>query len=132
MTCVGQIRALVAQKRQTANPASTQTWKRGAIADELVKLHKAEAIKSEQDASFYANLVRLFGASFTARVGPHVPKQGARNGTVPEPGKPYAPNAAQRGKVPRVLSRKQEAKFLLAIWKRRWPTSRRRRNSARA
>jgi hypothetical protein len=37
------------------------------IADELVKLHKAGAIKSEQDASFYANLVHLFGASFTAR-----------------------------------------------------------------
>jgi hypothetical protein len=37
------------------------------IADELVKLHEAGAIKSEQDASFYANLVHLFGASFTAR-----------------------------------------------------------------
>jgi hypothetical protein len=34
------------------------------IADELVKLHKAGAIKNEQDASFYANLVHLFGASF--------------------------------------------------------------------
>ena len=32
------------------------------IADELVKLHKAGAIKSEQDASFYANLVYHFGA----------------------------------------------------------------------
>ena len=37
------------------------------IADELIKLHEAGAIKSEQDASFYANLVHLFGASFTAR-----------------------------------------------------------------
>ena len=37
------------------------------IAYELVKLHEAGAIKSEQDASFYANLVNLFGASFTAR-----------------------------------------------------------------
>ena len=37
------------------------------IADELVKLHEAGAIKSDQDASFYANLVHLFGASFTAR-----------------------------------------------------------------
>jgi hypothetical protein len=35
------------------------------IADELVKLHEAGAIKSEQDVSFYAN--HLFGASFTAR-----------------------------------------------------------------
>ena len=59
------------------------------IADELVKLHEAGAIKSEQDASFYANLVHRFGASFTAHVGPHVSKQGAANGlAVPEPGKP--------------------------------------------
>ena len=39
------------------------------IADELVKLHESGAIKSEQDASFYANLVNLFGASFSAHVG---------------------------------------------------------------
>ena len=54
------------------------------IADELGKLHAAGVIKSEKDASFYANLVHLFGASLTARVGPHVPKPGAPNGfTVP-------------------------------------------------
>ena len=47
------------------------------IADELVKLHEAGAIKSEQDASFYANLVHLFGASFSAHVGPQVFMQGA-------------------------------------------------------
>ena len=47
------------------------------IADELVKLHEAGAIKSEQDASFYANLVHLFGASFSAHVVPQVSKQGA-------------------------------------------------------
>jgi hypothetical protein len=35
------------------------------IADEVVKLHKAGAIKNEQDASFYANLVHRFGSSFT-------------------------------------------------------------------
>jgi hypothetical protein len=47
------------------------------IAEELVKLHESGAIKSEQDASFYANLVHLFGASFSAHVGPQVFKQGA-------------------------------------------------------
>jgi hypothetical protein len=31
---------------------------------ELVRLYKAGAIKNEQDASFYANLVKSFGASF--------------------------------------------------------------------
>ena len=83
------------------------------IAGESVKLHKAGAIKSEQDASFYANLVRLFGASFTASVGPYAHKPGAPNGfTVPEPGKPYTPTAAQRVEIPRGLSRKQEAEFL--------------------
>ena len=46
------------------------------IAHELVKLHEAGAIKSEQDASFYANLVHLFCASFSAHVGPQVFKQG--------------------------------------------------------
>ncbi len=40
------------------------------IAGELVRLHKAGAIKSEKDASFYANLIRRFGASFTVRTGP--------------------------------------------------------------
>jgi hypothetical protein len=35
------------------------------IAGELVKLHKAGAIKSDQDASLCANLVHLFVASFT-------------------------------------------------------------------
>ncbi len=76
------------------------------IADELVKLHEAGAIKSEQDASFYANLVHLFGASFSAHVVPQVSKQGAPNGlTVPEPGNPHAPTAAQRVKVPRVCRR---------------------------
>jgi hypothetical protein len=61
------------------------------IAAELVRLHEAGVIKSEEDASFYANLVHRFGASFTACVGPHVPKQGAPNGfTVPEPGNTHA------------------------------------------
>ena len=36
------------------------------IANELLKLHNAAAIKSEQDASFYANLVHRFDGSFTA------------------------------------------------------------------
>ena len=59
------------------------------IVDELVKLHEAGAIKSEQDASFYANLVHLFGASFSAHVGPQVSKQGAPNGlTRQNPGTP--------------------------------------------
>jgi hypothetical protein len=75
---------------------------------ELVRLHKAGAIKSEQDASFYAHLIRDFGASFTIRVGLYVPKPGVPNGrTVSEPGKPYVPTAAQRVKVPRGLNRKQ-------------------------
>jgi hypothetical protein len=37
----------------------------GRIAAELVRLQKAGAIKNEQDASSYANLIRLFGARFT-------------------------------------------------------------------
>ena len=83
------------------------------IARELVRLHKAGAIKSEQDASFYARLIRDFGASFTVRTGPVAPKPGAPNGsTVPESGKPYVPTEAQRVKVPRGLSRRQEAEFL--------------------
>ena len=36
------------------------------IANELLELHNAAAIKSEQDASFYANLVHRFDGSFTA------------------------------------------------------------------
>ena len=92
-----------------SEPASTQTWKHGAFADELVKLHKAGAIKSEQDVSFYANLVHRFGASFTVRTGPGAPKPGAPNGsTLPKPGKPYVPTEAQRVKVPRGLSRNRQ------------------------
>ena len=36
----------------------------GRIARELVKLHRDGAIKSERDASFYANLIRDFGATY--------------------------------------------------------------------
>ncbi len=35
------------------------------IARELVKLHRDGAIKSERDSSFYANLIRGFGAAYT-------------------------------------------------------------------
>ncbi len=43
-----------------------------SIAAELVRLHKAGAIKNEPDASFYAKLVKRFGASF----GNETSKQG--------------------------------------------------------
>lgn len=83
---------------------STRGVQARRIAGALVKLHKAGAIKSEQDAS--ARLVRDSGASFIVHVGPNVPKPGAPNGfMVPEAGKPYMPTAAQRVKIPRGLSR---------------------------
>ena len=83
------------------------------IVGQLVKLHKAGAIKSKQDASFHANLIRRFGASFTVRPWPVAAYPGVPNGrTVPEPGKPSTPTAAQTVKVPRGLSRRQEAEFL--------------------
>ena len=52
----------------------------------------------------------LWRARFTVRVGASVPKPGTPN---PEPGKPYRLTAAQRVKIPKGLSRKQEAEFLL-------------------
>ena len=36
----------------------------GRIAGELSKLHRARAVKSEQDAEFYAGLIKTFGATF--------------------------------------------------------------------
>ena len=65
---------------------------------------------------------------FTVRAGPYAPRPGSPN---PEPGKPYTLTAAQRVKIPRGLSRNKRRDSSCAIWKRRWPTSRRRRNSAR-
>lgn len=41
----------------------------GRIATELSKLDRDGAIKSEQDASFYANLIRIFDATYTGPVG---------------------------------------------------------------
>jgi hypothetical protein len=35
------------------------------IADELVKLYRSGAIKSQEDAEFYANLIRTFDATYT-------------------------------------------------------------------
>ena len=41
----------------------------GRIATELSKFDRDGAIKSEQDASFYANLIRIFDATYTGPVG---------------------------------------------------------------
>ena len=41
------------------------------IARELVKLHRDGAIKTVGDASFYANLIRDFGATYA---GPPAPR----------------------------------------------------------
>jgi hypothetical protein len=38
------------------------------VADELVRLHGDGAIQSQEDASFYANLIHLFDANYTKRV----------------------------------------------------------------
>ena len=70
MTHAGEIRALVVQKCQTVN--ATKTRKPVASSGEPVKLHKAGGIKNEPDASFYAKLVKRFGASF----GNETSKQG--------------------------------------------------------
>ena len=59
-----------AEEAETRSGESDVNADADRIAAELVKLHKAGAIKSEQDASFYANLVHLLGASFSAYVGP--------------------------------------------------------------
>ena len=47
------------------------------IARELVKLHRDGAIKSERDASFYATLVRDFGATYAKEQGAGIREQGA-------------------------------------------------------
>ena len=55
---------------ETGNaPADTDPEAR-RIAGELVKLHGAGAIKSDQDASFYANLIRTFDATYTGSTPP--------------------------------------------------------------
>jgi hypothetical protein len=86
------------------------------IAAELVRLHKAGAIKSEQDLSFYAHLIRDFGAAYIGKIMPVAAEREKSEGNPPVgvyvPGKPYTPTAAQRVKVPRGLSRKKEAEFL--------------------
>ena len=86
------------------------------IAGELVKLHKAGAIKSEQDAAFYARLIRDFGAAYIGKITPAEAESGKSEGNPPAgvyvPGKPYTPTEAQGVKIPRGLSRKQEAEFL--------------------
>jgi hypothetical protein len=45
----------------------------GRIAGELAKLHRAGAIKNDQDASFYASLVRIFGATVSPAQEPAPP-----------------------------------------------------------
>ena len=52
------------EEAETPNGECDKDAEARRVATELVRLHKAGAIKSEQDASSYANLVHLFGASF--------------------------------------------------------------------
>ena len=49
------------------------------IAGELAKLHHAGAIKTEGDASFYANLVRDFGATYAPQSAAALPSRGPRS-----------------------------------------------------
>ena len=72
MMCAGQIRALRRQKRESGESDVNADAEARRIAAELVKLHKAGAIKSGRDAPFYANLAYLFGASFVGREGIHL------------------------------------------------------------
>ena len=64
------------------------------IAGELLKLHRAGAIKGPPDASFFGRLIRDFCATYTA------PKRTAP----PDPVRPYVPTAMQRVRVPSELS----------------------------
>jgi hypothetical protein len=92
------------------------------IAEELKRLHQDGAIANKSvrdpDARFYANLLRDFGATYTgpvSNVSAAADQEEAGGNPLPGicvPGKPYTPTVAQRVKVPRGLSRKQEAEFL--------------------
>ena len=72
------------------------------IADELLKLHRDGAIKGPSDASFFARLIRDFGATYTA------PKRTA----VPDPAGPYVPTAMQRVRVSSGVSLEERQSFL--------------------
>jgi hypothetical protein len=45
------------------------------IAGELVKLHRDGAIKSEQDAEFYASVLKVFDATYEATTAPAIPER---------------------------------------------------------
>jgi hypothetical protein len=80
------------------------------IAQELVKLHRAGAIATKGDASFYANLIRDFDATYLgpmSNIGKDLP-----------PG-PYVPTKAQRvPQPPTAFPGKRESSSI----KRTWPT----------
>ena len=61
-----------------ANPPSTQTRKPTALPTNWSSFMPLEDQKRE-DASFYANLIRRFGASFTVRPGPVAANHGMVN-----------------------------------------------------
>jgi hypothetical protein len=58
---------------ETGLPPSAPAAEAGRIAGELAKLHRAGAIKNEQDASFYAGLIHLFGATVSPAQEPTPP-----------------------------------------------------------
>jgi hypothetical protein len=47
--------------------SSEQLAEARRVADELVKLYRDGAIKTKGDASFYANLIRDFRATYTGK-----------------------------------------------------------------
>ena len=65
------------------------------IAGELVRLHRDGAIRSQKDASFYAHLLRDFGATYTGPVSNN-------DGMIRRA--PYLPTKQQRVRVPRGLT----------------------------
>jgi hypothetical protein len=86
-------------------PADTDPEAR-RIAKELVKLHRDGAIKTAGDASFYANLIRDFDATY--------PGPMSNTGKDLPPG-PYVPTKAQRvPQPPMAFHRKRESSFFSA------------------
>jgi hypothetical protein len=88
-------------QKTTLQPDAPESEAR-RIATELVRLHRDGAVASQADASFYAHLLRDFGATYT----------GPKRAATPDPAGPYVPTAMQRVRVPGGLTNEERQSFL--------------------
>lgn len=89
--------------RATTFQPDTPEFEAHRIAAELVRLRGDGAVRSHEDARFYAHLLRDFDATYTGSVS---------KTKADDPAGPYVPTKQQRVRVPHGLTKEKRRSFL--------------------